>query len=97
MRIQQFLCWDENREQDEGITFECFDSQEAAEEAAECFNSQDVEYPLEKDIFAKGPDGVTEKFTVYMEQIPSYSAVKIEHEPEVSDAKNENRMGGLVS
>lgn len=81
MGLQQFLCWDWGREQDSGKTFECFDSQEAAEEAAEHFNSQDVEYPLEQDIFVKGPDGVIEKFVVYMEQVPSYSAVKTEHEP----------------
>lgn len=81
MRLSQFLCWDENREQDDGVTFECFDSQEAAEEAAERFDDDDSEGANDKEIFVRGPDGNTEKFNVYVEFRPHYSAVKTEHEP----------------
>ena len=78
MGLQQYLCWDENREQDDGITFECFDSQEAAQEAAERFDDDDSEVINNREIFVMGSDGITEKFDVFVESIPRYSAVKIE-------------------
>lgn len=81
MELSQYLCWDKKREQDGGKTFECSDSESAAKEAAEYFKCQDVKWPKSQRIFVKGPDGNTETFVVYIESIPHYSAVKIEHEP----------------
>ena len=79
MKLQQFLCWDENREQDDGETFECFDPEAAAEEAAERFDDDASEgASSNQEIFVKGPDGSTEKFAVSVEFIPHYSALQIE-------------------
>ena len=78
MKLQQYLCWGKNGEQYEEKTFECFDSESTAKEAAEYFNCQNVNWPRTQRIFVKGPDGNTETFVVYIESMPHYCAVKIE-------------------
>ena len=85
MKPYQFLCWDENRDQESGkiVSIGTFfgrvptwASEDAAQKAAEHFNNEDVNWPLEQNIFVKGTDGEIEKFIVYLEQVPYYSAAK---------------------
>ena len=76
MNLQKFLCWDENRDEEDAEEFECFTFEEAARKAVERFDDHDIAVPFRVDIWVKSPSGLSEKFHGFAEPSVVYSAVK---------------------
>lgn len=73
-------------------TVNALDAKQAAEQAAEEADRRNVEYPAEQEIFLKDMQtGKVTCFSVYMETIPVYRAVRVEIDTEADSAQGEGK------